>query len=159
MKTKLPTAISTVDEAKAFLTELVTNGEAFHCEDDARDIVWNLPAEQQPTLPQCDLLNKLMNDIYNLPGNDGKHDNSIDFCPCAFVLDEIMRQWIKGTQFFYEERTRMESFIVKGENMPADTKDEDGTSDNGDTLNAWLRGQPEVGDKWVSATETYTRIS
>lgn len=61
------------------------NSEAFHPEDDAHDILWDL--ENVPTYEECEQLNKLMDDIYNLPGNDGKHDNSIAFCPCGFLLD------------------------------------------------------------------------
>lgn len=41
MKTTLPTAINTIEEAKTFLTELNTNGEAYHPEDDAHDIIWD----------------------------------------------------------------------------------------------------------------------
>lgn len=82
-KTSFPLAITTVEEAKTFLTDLYNNGESFHCEDDAKDIAWNFKA----TIAQCNHLNKLMEDIYNLPGNDGKHDNSIAFCPCGFLLN------------------------------------------------------------------------
>lgn len=85
MKTALPDSIKTVEEAKAFLTALHSNSEAFHPEDDAHDILWDL--ENVPTYEECEQLNKLMDDIYNLPGNDGKHDNSIAFCPCGFLLD------------------------------------------------------------------------
>lgn len=38
MKTHLPTAITTVQEAKAFLKALWTNGESFHPDDDASQI-------------------------------------------------------------------------------------------------------------------------
>lgn len=38
MKTNLPAAITTIDEAKAFLTELHANGESYHPEDDAHDV-------------------------------------------------------------------------------------------------------------------------
>lgn len=87
MNTVLPKSISTVDEAKTFLTELVKNGESFHPEDDAHDIEWlSVPVENRPTPAECNQLNKLMEDIYDLPGNDGKHDDSILFCPCGFIL-------------------------------------------------------------------------
>lgn len=85
MKTILPVAITTPEEAKAFLTALSDNGEVFHPEDDAHDIVWNVcPA---PTTEEADLLNKLMNDIYNLPGNDGRHIAPMIFDPCEHLLD------------------------------------------------------------------------
>lgn len=78
MKTTIPSAITTQAEAEIFLTNLCINGENFHPEDDAHDIEFlNLDEEERPTVEQCDQLNKLMDDIYNLPG---------DFCPCAFIL-------------------------------------------------------------------------
>lgn len=82
MKTSLPKEITTIDEAKVFLTDLHKNGESFHPEDDATDL------HGDPfTKEEGEQLNKLMDDIYNLKGNDGKHDNSIAFCPCGFLLD------------------------------------------------------------------------
>lgn len=33
-----------------------------------------------------DALNNAMIDIYNLPENDGRHDSSIIFDPCGFLL-------------------------------------------------------------------------
>jgi hypothetical protein len=81
MKTKLPSAINTVKEAKSFLWELHSNGEAFHCEDDANDCLAG-----RVTKEQGDLLNKLMEDIYNLQGNDGRHVD-LAFDPCQFLLD------------------------------------------------------------------------
>ena len=67
MKTKLPKRINTISEAKAFLTALHNNGEAFHPDDDAHDIVWNTST---PTNQELDLLNTLMGDILNLNGFD-----------------------------------------------------------------------------------------
>jgi len=87
MKTILPLSIDTIEAAKKFLTDLVNNNEAFHPEDDAHEIVWELPKDQQPTVLERNRLNKLMEDIYNLKGNDGRHDNSIAFCPCGFIID------------------------------------------------------------------------
>lgn len=87
LKTQLPAAINTVAEAEEFLTNLHNNGEDFHPEDDAHDIVWNgISVNQAPTPAQCDQLNKLMIDIYNLDGNNGDHANPA-FCPCAFLND------------------------------------------------------------------------
>lgn len=82
MKTVLPKRITTVEEAKSLLTDLYNNNESFHCEDDANDCLEGIATKEEG-----DLLNKLMGDIYDLPGNDGKHDNSISFCPCEFLLN------------------------------------------------------------------------
>lgn len=87
MKTNLPEAITTVQEAVVFLRELHNNGEAFHPEDDATDVVWNTPLYQHPGREECKQLNKLMADIYNLPGNDGSHSDPLAFDPCGYLLD------------------------------------------------------------------------
>lgn len=84
MDTILPVKITTVKEAKKFLRALVKNGEHFHPEDDAT-ILHGEPFTQAEGAH----LNRLMEDIYNLPGNDGKHDDSIAFCPCGFILDLV----------------------------------------------------------------------
>ena len=89
MKTVLPAAIKTIEEAKAFLTELHKNNEGYHPEDDARDIVNIETDERIFTDEEAEMLNSLMADIYNLDGNDGKHDMSIVFCPCGFLFDLI----------------------------------------------------------------------
>jgi len=89
MKTNLPEAITTIAEAKAFLRELHTNREIYHPEDDAHTIVsWDgMPDDEAvPTPEQCDQLNKLMEDIYNLPGNDGRHVAPMVFDPCGYGL-------------------------------------------------------------------------
>lgn len=83
MKTKLPESISTVDEAKAFLLELHTNGESYHPEDDAHDIIWG--SCEEPTPDECDQLNKLMDDIYSLP-DIGTYPN-LTFDPCGYFID------------------------------------------------------------------------
>ena len=82
MKTKIPDSIKTIEESKTFLTDLYNNGESFHPEDDANDCIGHIA-----TLEEGNKINDLMADIYNLPGNDGKHDNSIIFCPCEFLLN------------------------------------------------------------------------
>ncbi len=79
MRTHLPEAITSVEEAKAFLQALCTNNEAFHPEDDAHDIVWG--SCPHATEEECDLLNKLMGDIYDLPDVPEKFD------PCGFLID------------------------------------------------------------------------
>lgn len=89
MKTVLPDKISTIEEAKAFLTELHKNKEDFHPEDDAHTIVWGEIAKQddEPTPAECDQLNKLMEDIYALPENMyGRKYVDVVFDPCDFLL-------------------------------------------------------------------------
>jgi hypothetical protein len=85
MKTNLPSEITSIEEAKKFLSELHANGESFHPEDNAHDIDWDLPDEQKPDYMQSRQLNKLMFDIYNLPGNDRSHVN-LAFDPCDYLL-------------------------------------------------------------------------
>lgn len=84
MKTNLPTSITTVEEAKAFLTELHTNGEAFHPEDDATDIEWNMADLDKPNFLECEHLNKLTCEIYNLP-EVANYPDETAFDPCAFL--------------------------------------------------------------------------
>lgn len=87
LKTVLPERITTVQQAKKFLTELHKNGEAFHCEDDAQDIVF---ATCNPTFAEREHLNELMSDIYRLPGNNGPADLAFD--PCGFLVDLLQQQ-------------------------------------------------------------------
>lgn len=74
MKTQLPNEIKTIEDAKAFLTDLHTNNETFHPEDDATDIDWQTCIVSDVEAIQ---LNKLMADIYNLAEG---------FDPCEFLL-------------------------------------------------------------------------
>lgn len=83
MKTQLPEAITSVDEATRFITELYNNNESFHPEDDAFDIIWETTEVSDTEKHQ---LNKLMNDIYNLPEAWSK-DNPEGFDPCAVYMD------------------------------------------------------------------------
>lgn len=71
MKTILPTRINSIKEAKALLTQLHLNSEAFHPEDDATDLVAPIF-----TVEEGAKLNSLMEDIYLLHGFD----------PCEFLL-------------------------------------------------------------------------
>jgi hypothetical protein len=83
MRTKLPEAIKTKEEAAAFITELFNNHESFHPEDDATQINWyQLKEEQEPTHEECVQLNKLMDDIYEL-----------DFDACGLLL-ELMQPFL-----------------------------------------------------------------
>lgn len=84
MKTQLPEAINTIDEAKQFLTALRNNNESYCPEDDAREIVWETC--EAPTPEECKKLNKLMGDIYKLEGNKGVPAAEYAFCPCGFLI-------------------------------------------------------------------------
>lgn len=62
MKTSLPDSIATVETAKEFLKNLKENGELFHPDDNAHDIIWSC---EPPTYEECERLNKLMGEIYS----------------------------------------------------------------------------------------------
>lgn len=66
-------------EAEMFLEKLYVNKESFHPEDDAFDIIWQMPT--QPTQIEKEKLNSLMQDIYNLPETTRN-----EFDPCSFLL-------------------------------------------------------------------------
>lgn len=101
MKTKLPEAITTIEEAKAFLRELHSNGELWHPEDSAHDMMpWHgMPEDEpRPTTEQCNQLDKLMQDIYDLPGNKDKYPDLL-FDPCGYGLQinaiAVLNQYYK----------------------------------------------------------------
>jgi pimeloyl-CoA synthetase len=74
MKTALPIKISTIQEAKEFLSDLELHGESFHPEDDAHDIIWHC---SEPTDIEKEQLNILMEQIRAIK----------DFDPCEYILD------------------------------------------------------------------------
>lgn len=78
MKTQLPESINTLEEAKNFLQLLHANGESFHPEDSAHDIVWDIP--EPPNKHECDQLNALMDQVYYF-------FNEETFDPCGYLLD------------------------------------------------------------------------
>lgn len=67
MRTTLPDTIKTESEAGAFLTDLHNNGEAFHPDDNAHDIIWHTC---NPTKHERDKLNDLMGQIAKIPNFD-----------------------------------------------------------------------------------------
>lgn len=77
MKTILSQAITSVQEAENFLTTLYNNGESFHPEDDAHDVIF---PGTQPYIAECDKLNSLMEQCF-----------ALDFDPCEF-LDNLISQ-------------------------------------------------------------------
>lgn len=76
MKTKLPTKITSVKQAKTFLTDLFNNGESYHPEDDANDII-KPNGKPLCTWKDAKQLNKLRDDMYQLK----------NFDPCAIFCD------------------------------------------------------------------------
>jgi len=80
MKTQLPQTITTAEEAKAFLDELWRNGETFHPDDNAHDIVWCSHVDPKPTFEQCEQLNNLMDDMLTIP----------HFDPYSYLLEKSM---------------------------------------------------------------------
>lgn len=80
MNTVLPQSINSIEDAKKFLTDLYNNEETFHPEDDATDLVGD-----PFTFDEGTQLNKLMDDIYNLAGNESV--KSMVFDPCEFILN------------------------------------------------------------------------
>lgn len=83
MKTVLPPAIQTIEQAKDFLKALHDNDEAFHPEDDAHDITWRTC---EPTDQEKDVLNRRMSEIYDLPGA---------FDPCGYLLELMEADIVK----------------------------------------------------------------
>jgi len=79
MKTNLERTIKTDQEAIDFLTELYRNGECFHPEDDAHDVVWH-GLKSPPTGYECELLNLLMGQI--------ESNTNIDACEILIDLDQ-----------------------------------------------------------------------
>lgn len=107
LKTKLPDTINTIEEAKAFLTELIKNDEHFHPDDDANDINWSLPKTQMPTKSQCKKLNNLMFIVTHIPGFDpyGFILKQADIVPTA--SDEVQEE--DNSQFEYIKTVERES--------------------------------------------------
>lgn len=85
LKTRLPDSITSIEEASAWLRDLFNNGETWHCEDNA--------AECFPKVSRAgtNQLNKLMQDVYNLPGNDGS-SKDMTFDPCGFIVALLHQQ-------------------------------------------------------------------
>jgi len=81
MKTKLPNSIKSIDEAKAFLLELIKNDEIYHPDDSAHDIITR-EDNFLFTFPEAEMLEKLMQDIFELC--DVYLEN---FDPYEFIMD------------------------------------------------------------------------
>jgi len=81
MKTNLNRTITTQEDAEYFLSELFENGESFHPEDDARNIIKFATGERIFTDEEADKLNDLMSSIYEI------QDSDEDFDACGYLLD------------------------------------------------------------------------
>ena len=146
MKTQLPQSINSIEEAKAFLAALHSNNEQFHPEDDAHEIEWLTIEDENncPTVSECDQLNKLMNDIYNLPGNNDAQNMAFD--PCGYLLD-------LAKNFLVRDKTGR-GYTAKP--TLADLKEWDEVQDD-EELIEWL-SECEVGDHREERTLSITRI-
>lgn len=78
LRTNVNRVIKTKEDAEAYLTELFNNGESYHPEDNAHDIIWNTAS---PTSWEKKKLNRLMKQVNTIP----------NFDPCDF-LNELFKQ-------------------------------------------------------------------
>jgi len=77
MKTKLPTSITTVAQAKAYIDQLIENGETYNFEDEAHEVSWD--KKGSPTKKQRDQMNVLARQMRKLDGFD----------PGTYLLEQI----------------------------------------------------------------------
>lgn len=147
MKTHLPQSINSIEEAKSFLAALRSNNEQFHPEDDAHEIEWLTIEDENkhPTVSECDQLNKLMQDIYNLPGNDDAQNMAFDPCGYLIDLDKI---------FFIVDKTGR-GYTIKV--SLAELRDWKEVQED-EELIEWL-DSAEEGDDRTERTMKFTRIS
>lgn len=158
MKTKLPESITTVEEAKAYLRELYKNDEAYHCEDRARDCFRTSNQSEYSTEAcvvtdeQAIHMDMLMEQIYTLPGNDGRHVEPMVFDPCGFILGLEH----EGKEFLWTDQSGRgeKPSTCLFENLVDDDCDE--TSYDDESLQDWIR-EAEVGDEWENSTDHYVR--
>ena len=147
MKTILPAKISTIKEAKEFLTSLHINGEAYHPEDSAADIVNGKTDKELFTAAEAEKLDGLMTDIYNLKGNDGRHVD-LAFDPCEFLLqlDEIFQYIDKSGRGVKSKLSAVEILNFSDEE-----------NWDGESLHEWVKEATE-GDEWENAASKYVRL-
>lgn len=107
LKTQLPESITSIQEAKDFLTKLHLNGEGYHPEDDANDCL-----EGMASIEEGNKLNDLMSQIYDLK----------DFDPCEFILDnhlsdlveiEIAEGKVRGFMLEYKNLEWYEIMLIE----------------------------------------------
>lgn len=73
MKTRIPEALTSMDDVRAYLKELHDNNEAYHPEDDAREI------DNLFTREEGERLNETMNRVYEICNAHGED-------PCEILL-------------------------------------------------------------------------
>ena len=78
MRTRLNRQIKSIADATKFLDELISNGEHYHPEDSAKDIIW---LNCDPSIYEIGKLDLLMQQIYQL-----KEVQNGTFCPCEHIL-------------------------------------------------------------------------
>ena len=66
MKTKLPEEITSVKEIENLFNELAKNGELYHIEDDAHDIIFSKTEQRMFTDEEADKLESLVTQCYAL---------------------------------------------------------------------------------------------
>lgn len=79
---QLPTEIETVAQAIAFMDILIAEQLVYHPEDDAIDCLSGLISKAQARQ-----INKLMDDIWELPGNEDRAVRAT-FDPCEYLLNK-----------------------------------------------------------------------
>lgn len=77
MKTILPDAITCEYAAKYFIDQLYENGELFHLEDDAKDIIASSTGARLFTDEEATKINSLLDQLYEV----------CEFDPMAYILD------------------------------------------------------------------------
>lgn len=82
MKTTLPRSITNITGAKDFLRSLFLNGESYHPEDSAADIVNTSTGRTVFTTTEAKQLDRLMREIYALKEID----------PCEYLLELDFRK-------------------------------------------------------------------
>lgn len=87
MKTDLNRTIASVDDAKQFLIDLFNNGESYHPEDSAFDIIWD---DIEPSKAQLEELDNLMAAVYVYA--------SPDFDPCE-LLNNLREDYVQENTY------------------------------------------------------------
>lgn len=151
MNTILPKNIKTVYEAKKFILTLHKNGESYHPEDPAEDIISHSTNKRKFTDEEAVKLNSLMNDIYNLEGNN--YPNDMVFDPCEFLIKLLVKK-----TFLYKDKTgRGISSIMSMEDLLM-LDEEDLEQDDDNKLTDWAY-EAEEGDEWKSRTMKFICIT
>lgn len=107
MKTPIPNAITSIEEAKAWLKALHSNNEEYHPEDDAHDIINGRTGQPLCTKEEADKLNALMGQIYAMLTVSRDGDGVITlspFDPCGYLIDLDKAQNSPETATQYAKR-------------------------------------------------------